>query len=147
MAPPMTPTGAMTPTEEPLSPGHSWANAANAENDLEDAPARDSTPGIGADTTNARSRTWYRWPVLVLVSLVMFGSYYCYDNPAALATVFTDTKTTASNMPKLSSTEFNGLYTAYSAPNTVLPFLGGFLVDKLGCRVMLIMFTFFLVCG
>ena len=25
-----------------------------------------------------------RWPVLALSSLMMIGSYYCYDNPSAL---------------------------------------------------------------
>lgn len=33
-------------------------------------------------------------------------------------------------------TNFSLLYSVYSFPNTVLPFLGGFLVDKLGVRMM-----------
>jgi len=126
-----------SPLSKPLVP--------DTDCDLEGAP------GLGGDvqeTTNFKSRTRYRWVVLVLVSVVMFGSYYCYDNPAALNTYFTeDSNSTASDMPKLSNTQFNALYTAYSAPNTVLPFFGGFLVDKLGCRIMLMMFTVFLVVG
>lgn len=30
------------------------------------------------------TRRWLRWPVLVLSSVAMTGSYYCFDNPSAL---------------------------------------------------------------
>ena len=108
-------------------------------------------PGLDDDEddgTNIKSRTSYRWPVLVGVNLMMFGCYYCYDNPAALNNYFTEnTNSTASGMPKLTATQFNGLYSAYSFPNTVLPFFGGVLVDKLGCRKMILIFTTFLIAG
>merc|ERR1719498_1556432 len=99
---------------------------------------------VEKEYTNARSRSSSRWLVLVLVSWVMFGSYYCYDNPAALNTYLT-AKGNGTHGPGLSSTQFNGLYSAYSFPNMVLPFFGGYLVDKLGCRVMVVVFSALLV--
>ena len=36
--------------------------------------------------------------------------------------------------------QFAWLYTVYSIPNTVLPFLGGFFVDKMSARLMNIVF-------
>jgi MFS family permease len=94
------------------------------------------------DGTNVKSRTSYRWPVLAGVNMMMFGCYYCYDNPAALNNYFTEnTNSTPSTMPRLTATQFNGLYSAYSFPNTILPFFGGILVDKLGCRKMILIFS------
>ena len=40
----------------------------------------------------------------------------------------------------LSSILFNLLYTVYSIPNVVLPFFGGYFVDKLTARLMNIVF-------
>jgi len=100
------------------------------------------------DGTNVKSRTSYRWPVLAGVNMMMFGCYYCYDNPAALNNYFTEnTNSTPSTMPRLTATQFNGLYSAYSFPNTILPFFGGILVDKLGCRKMILIFSCFLIAG
>uniref|UniRef100_A0A8C7LE11 Lysosomal dipeptide transporter MFSD1 n=1 Tax=Oncorhynchus kisutch TaxID=8019 RepID=A0A8C7LE11_ONCKI len=54
------------------------------------------------------------------------GSYFCYDNPAALQTqVIQDMK--------LNTSMFMQLYAWYSWPNVVLCFLGGFLLDRRAC--------------
>jgi hypothetical protein len=39
------------------------------------------------------------------------------------------------------------LYTLYSTPNVVLPFLGGFLVDRIGAQQMLLLLTNFVLIG
>ena len=39
------------------------------------------------------------------------------------------------------------LYTAYAVPNTILPLVGGLLLDKIGTRRGLILFTFLLCLG
>ena len=72
----------------------------------------------------------------------MFSSYYCYDNPAALYDQLKDADNT-----DLSATQINSLYSAYSFPNMILPFFGGYLVDRFGVRRTMILFTFFLVVG
>jgi len=42
---------------------------------------------------------------------------------------------------------FNLLYSVYSWPNVILPFFGGYLSDKLGVRLMLIVFLLFITVG
>ena len=42
--------------------------------------------------------------------------------------------------PGCEQKQFAWLYTVYSIPNTVLPFLGGFFVDKMSARLMNIVF-------
>ena len=69
------------------------------------------------------------------------GSYFCYDNPAALQDRF---------MPdlNLTNTQYGLLYSIYSWPNVVLPFLGGYLVDRvLGLRRAAIIFSGFIMVG
>lgn len=44
-------------------------------------------------------------------------------------------------------TYFSLLYTLYSVPNIVLPFFGGFFVDKLGPKICLIIFAGFIAAG
>ncbi|CDQ98763.1 unnamed protein product [Oncorhynchus mykiss] len=61
--------------------------------------------------------------VLLFMCFLGFGSYFCYDNPAALQTqVIQDMK--------LNTSMFMQLYAWYSWPNVVLCFLGGFLLDR-----------------
>lgn len=87
-----------------------------------------------------KSGSWIRWPVLLLACTAMFGSYYCYDNPGALANVL---------IPELglSNTQYNLLYTVYSVPNVVLPFFGGLLVDRLSTNVCIVLFLAFIIAG
>ena len=66
--------------------------------------------------------------------ILLHGNYYCYDLPGAL------------NKPLrerlgLSQEAFvyplNLLYAVYSVPNTVLPLVGGWLLDRFGVRRIL----------
>jgi nitrate/nitrite transporter NarK len=65
----------------------------------------------------------YKWCFLVFACLLTFGSYFCYDNPAALMSYLQDDM-------GLSTFEFQMLYAVYSFPNTVMTIFGGFLLDK-----------------
>ncbi|KAF8941675.1 hypothetical protein BGZ58_000011 [Dissophora ornata] len=76
-----------------------------------------------------------RWAMLAAACLVMFGNYYAFDNPASL------------NQPlqeymQMSDETYayflNILYTSYSLPNIVLPWLGGYASDKFGHRRLLL---------
>ncbi|ORY30523.1 MFS general substrate transporter [Rhizoclosmatium globosum] len=83
-----------------------------------------------------------RWFILVLASVVMFGNFYAYDLPAALnkplqAYLGADDETY--------QYQLNLLYSLYSLPNIILPFFGGYLVDRFGTR-RLMTFLSFLVC-
>ena len=76
----------------------------------------------------------------------MIGNYYCYDNPSALQSQF---KTLMLNDTPDGDfgTYFNLLYTVYSIPNMVLPFFGGYFVDKLGCSICLVVFSVAILIG
>ncbi|KAF9302477.1 hypothetical protein BGZ74_005282, partial [Mortierella antarctica] len=75
-----------------------------------------------------------RWVILASGCFVLFGNYYAYDNPAAL------------NQPlqvhlRLADDEYayvlNLLYTVYSVPNILLPWISGYAASRLGHRRIL----------
>lgn len=78
--------------------------------------------------------------MLVLCCVFVVSNYFCYDNPAALETYI------ESNL-NVTSQEYGFLYTIYAIPNTILPLVGGLLLDKIGQRTALILFTILLCTG
>uniref|UniRef100_A0A3B3BX02 Lysosomal dipeptide transporter MFSD1 n=1 Tax=Oryzias melastigma TaxID=30732 RepID=A0A3B3BX02_ORYME len=87
------------------------------------------------------SRALHRVVVLTFMCFLGFGSYFCYDNPAALQTqVIQDLN--------LNTAKFMQLYAWYSWPNVVLCFFGGFLLDRVfGIRLGTIIFSLFVCVG
>lgn len=96
----------------------------------------------------------------------LFASYYIFDIPAAtegaLQTAFegnTGNDTVCINGTQISTTnatssatatfnnDFNLLYSVYSWPNVILPFFGGYISDKLGVRLMGVVFMFLILIG
>ncbi|MBK8789474.1 MAG: MFS transporter [Holophagaceae bacterium] len=69
----------------------------------------------------------FRWLVLVVISLAMFGNYYVYDAISPLADVL---------QKQLGFTDGNiGLLQGiYSVPNIVMVLLGGILIDRIGVK-------------
>lgn len=65
--------------------------------------------------------------MLVLACFLLFGSYYCYDNPQAL-------RSSMLRKYNIGGTDFSLMYTVYSLPNIVLPFFGGIFIDRIGVR-------------
>jgi MFS family permease len=84
-----------------------------------------------------------RWAVLFLSCTILIANYYCYDNPSALHDQLKD----RFKEQKDYELWFNLLYTVYSVPNVVLPFFGGYLVDTIGARKMIIVFAILLTLG
>lgn len=78
----------------------------------------------------------YRWLILILSCFIMFGNFYAFDNPSAL------NRQLRTWMGDSSEVEFefhlNLLYTIYSAPNIILPFIVGRALDRYGSRSFLI---------
>jgi MFS family permease len=76
---------------------------------------------------------FYRWIVLILVSLTMFGNYYVYDCIAPIADLLSK---------QLGFTDSNiGLLQAiYSIPNIFMVLLGGYIVDRIGARKAIFIF-------
>uniref|UniRef100_A0A665U3F9 Lysosomal dipeptide transporter MFSD1 n=1 Tax=Echeneis naucrates TaxID=173247 RepID=A0A665U3F9_ECHNA len=87
------------------------------------------------------SRLLHRVVVLAFMCFLGFGSYFCYDSPAALQTqVLQDLN--------LNTAKFMQLYAWYSWPNVVLCFFGGFLLDRVfGIRLGTIIFSLFVCVG
>jgi nitrate/nitrite transporter NarK len=90
--------------------------------------------------TSYRQRTGPKYFALILMCFLTFGKYYAYDNPQALQNELTSTLS-------LSSLEYNLLYSVYSFPNMILPLVGGFIVDFLGVRFGIILFSVLIIIG
>ncbi|KAM4693331.1 lysosomal dipeptide transporter MFSD1 isoform 2-T2 [Discoglossus pictus] len=83
----------------------------------------------------------HRIVVLCLMCFLGFGSYFCYDNPAAL-------QTQVQGDMKVNTADFMQLYAWYSWPNVVLCFFGGFLIDRVfGIRLGTVIFSLFVCVG
>ena len=76
---------------------------------------------------------WFRWTVLVLISLAMFGNYYVYDSVSPLADVL---------KAQLGFSDANiGLLNAiYSIPNVFMVLIGGVIIDRIGTRKATLLF-------
>ena len=76
---------------------------------------------------------WFRWTVLVLISLAMFGNYYVYDSVSPLADVL---------KAQLGYSDANiGLLNAiYSIPNVFMVLIGGVIIDRIGTRKATLLF-------
>ena len=103
------------------------------------------SPGGSTHTTEAleKSKLGVRWLVLLLLSLLMIGNYYCYDNPAAL---YSQLAAEFAGTPHFDF-YFDGLYSVYSLPNIVLPLAGGVIVDRWGVVRSLHLFTLLILLG
>ncbi|XP_064638715.1 major facilitator superfamily domain-containing protein 1-like isoform X2 [Lineus longissimus] len=86
-------------------------------------------------------RPVHRYLVLIIMCFLSFGSYFCYDNPAAMQ----DTMKSDLN---IDTQTFMGFYSFYSWPNVILCFFGGFLIDRVfGVRLGAIIFSLFVTVG
>ncbi|XP_060587464.1 major facilitator superfamily domain-containing protein 1-like [Ruditapes philippinarum] len=86
-------------------------------------------------------RPLHRYLVLIIMCFLSFGSYFCYDNPAALQDNMTRDL-------KISVGKFMGFYSWYSWPNVILCFFGGFLIDRVfGVRIGAVIFSLFVTVG
>ncbi|XP_053404412.1 major facilitator superfamily domain-containing protein 1-like isoform X2 [Mercenaria mercenaria] len=97
--------------------------------------------GCGATLACNPRRSLHRYLILIIMCFLSFGSYFCYDNPAALQDNMTRDL-------KISVGKFMGFYSWYSWPNVILCFFGGFLIDRVfGVRVGAVIFSLFVTAG
>ncbi|KAJ3048913.1 hypothetical protein HDU99_009041, partial [Rhizoclosmatium hyalinum] len=82
--------------------------------------------------------------VLFLVSILQFGTYFAYDAPASLNI----------QLQKYLGLEYaewqyilGQMYVWYSVPNVILPFFGGKVTDRFGCRHALLTYSFLTMAG
>ena len=70
---------------------------------------------------------FYRWLVLVFISLAMFGNYYVYDCISPLADVLKE-------QLKFSDSNIGLLQGIYSFPNIIMVLIGGMIIDRIGTK-------------
>ena len=84
--------------------------------------------------------TYYRWGILVFVSIAMFGNYFIYDSISPLADLL-------AKQLKFSDANIGLLQGIYSVPNVFMVLIGGIIIDKYGTRVSTFVFTFLCLLG
>jgi MFS family permease len=82
----------------------------------------------------------YRWLVLLFVSLAMFGNYYVYDSISPLADVL-------KSQLGFSDANIGLLNAIYSLPNIVMVLVGGIVIDRIGTKRSLFLFTAIMFAG
>ena len=88
----------------------------------------DQTPAAAAAATTR----FYRWLVLVFISLAMFGNYYVYDCIGPLAPLLSKQGFTDSSIGLLQA--------IYSFPNIVMVLIGGIIIDRIGTKKSTMLF-------
>jgi MFS family permease len=84
-------------------------------------------------TARPEPSRWFRWLVLVFVSLTMLGNYYVYDCIAPIADLL-------AKQLGFSDSNIGLLQAIYSLPNVVMVLIGGYVVDRIGTRKAIFLF-------
>lgn len=77
---------------------------------------------------------FFRWTILVVISLAMFGNYYIYDSISPLADLLV-------KQLKFTDADIGLLQGIYSVPNVIMVLIGGIIIDKIGTRISTFLFT------
>ncbi|HJV49024.1 MAG TPA: MFS transporter [Geothrix sp.] len=86
------------------------------------------------------SGRFYRFTILIFISLLVLGSYFAYDSIGAL-------ENTLMTELHLDRSTIGSLYTAYSVAAIAIVFFGGMLYDKLGPRKASLLFSVLVFLG
>ncbi len=89
---------------------------------------------------NKQPSVLFRWTVLALVSLVIFGNYYIYDSISPLADLLEE-------QLGFSDADIGLLNGIYSLPNIIMVLIGGIIIDKIGTRISTLLFAFICLLG
>ncbi|MBA4311531.1 MAG: MFS transporter [Chlorobiaceae bacterium] len=82
----------------------------------------------------------YRWMVLLFISLAMFGNYYIYDSISPLADLL-------KSQLCFTDSEIGLLNGIYSLPNIIMVLIGGIIIDRIGTRKSVFIFTMLIMLG
>lgn len=97
----------------------------------------------------------FRFILLFFNCMLTFGSYFCFDMPSVLQEEFqkepncTNSSSTSccNDCLGMTAADYNLLYAIYAWMNAVVVLAAGFLIDKLGNRIGLFLFSFLCVIG
>ncbi|MFH1198464.1 MAG: MFS transporter [bacterium] len=84
--------------------------------------------------------TLLRWIVLLFISLAMFGNYYIYDSISPLADLL-------KVQLGFSDSNIGLLQAIYSFPNIIMVLIGGIIIDRIGTRKSVLIFTLLVASG
>jgi len=76
---------------------------------------------------------FYRWSVLILVSLAMFGNYYIYDSIAPIADLLKSSL-------GFSDVDIGSLYSIYSFAAVFILIISGPIIDRIGVKASILIF-------
>jgi MFS family permease len=76
---------------------------------------------------------FYRWAVLIVISLAMFGNYYVYDAVSPIADLL-------KAQLGFSDSQIGLLQAIYSVPNIVMVLVGGIIIDRVGVKKATLLF-------
>ncbi len=93
-----------------------------------------SEPLAEARSSLALPPPYYRWAVLVFVSLAMFGNYYVYDSTGPIFDLL-------KSQLGFSDSQLGGLYSAYSIAAVLVLLAGGYLIDRWGTKKSIMLFA------
>jgi MFS family permease len=83
---------------------------------------------------------WFRWTVLIVISLAQGGNYYIYDSINALERIFIDHL-------GFSATQFGWLNSSYSVAAVATLLFGGIIIDRIGTKKALLAFAVICLVG
>ncbi|NWF88092.1 MAG: MFS transporter [Ignavibacteriaceae bacterium] len=89
---------------------------------------------------NSEPSNLLRWMVLLFISLAMFGNYYIYDSISPLADLI-------KSQLGFSDSNIGLLNAIYSFPNIIMVLVGGIIIDRIGTRKSVFIFTFLIMLG
>jgi MFS family permease len=86
------------------------------------------------DATRPAPTRFYRWAVLIFISLAQAGNYYIYDSINALERIFIDHL-------GFSATQFGWLNASYSVAAVATLLVGGIIIDRIGTKKSILAFA------
>jgi len=92
------------------------------------------------DMVRPQPSPFYRWSVLVFISLAQGGNYYIYDSINPLERIFIDHL-------GFSATQFGWLNASYSVAAVATLLIGGIIIDRIGTKKAITMFAFLCLMG
>src|SRR5215813_15597753 len=87
-----------------------------------------------AETTHPAPSSFYRWMVLIIISIAMGGNYYIYDSINPLERILIDRL-------GFSATQFGWLNASYSVAAVATLLIGGIIIDRIGTKKSILAFA------
>src|SRR5579872_2768340 len=87
-----------------------------------------------SDNVRPQPSAFYRWSVLVFISVAMGGNYYIYDSINPLERIFIDRL-------GFSATQFGWLNASYSVAAVLTLLVGGIIIDRIGTKKAIVAFA------